>query len=685
MRFKFKKCCFSSLITDVCIRKRHLNNIFIFIFFLINATNAQENSYKEVPSFKEFKNTTIYQITQDTFNNIWLATNKGLLRFNGEEIKSFDFNIGESAGDIKTIFCKNDSIFIGKNNSLHLKTQNELFTFDAKSVNKIYNFKNNYYVVSNQGILHFRKNYLQPLKTEYNLDFSIIHDLIFYNNHFIVASNSGLWQLESLLKPTKIKQISKGNFSSFLNIDNQLFVVKNNSKIFKLKPNNELVEKYAKKEITTIKKIGPHIFVASKDEGIDILNAANFIFVKRLNKYNSNLNTNYIKAVFEDAEKNIFIATDNNLFIKKNKSTLKKPTVQIADVMVNYFSVDSINTFNYKSVLELNRNQNNISFLLESVSISNPKNIEFRYKLNDTFSPWNSQKQINFANLKPGSYVFTAETRFKNGKETNAKSFSFKIDTPIYKKAWFIILLVIFLCLLFAGLLEIYIRKIKKKNQQKVAALELENHLLSLEQKALQLQMNPHFIFNVLNGIKALGNSDNKTALNTTISQFSVLLRSVLNNSRLEEISLQEEVETLENYLNLEQKMSSKTFTFSIKTKLNNIDAEEILIPPMLLQPFVENAIKHGISQINTKGTIHISFEVKKRFLECSVTDNGIGIFNSQKNKTNTTHNSVALKVTKERIENLSKYSSFSVEEIKKENEILGTKVWFKIPLKTDY
>jgi sensor histidine kinase YesM len=250
---------------------------------------------------------------------------------------------------------------------------------------------------------------------------------------------------------------------------------------------------------------------------------------------------------------------------------------------------------------------------------------------------------------------------------------------------WFFIVCGIILCLLLAGFIDLYIRKLNKKNQQKVNALKAENHLLTLEQKALQLQMNPHFIFNVLNGIKALGNSGKPKELNKIISQFSILLRSVLNNSRLEEISLKDEIETLKNYLELEQKMNSKSFEYVIETSLNNIDSEEILIPPMLLQPFIENCIKHAFQPNTTNPKIKLLFEVKNNFLHFTIEDNGIGYHQSKKEKVKTNHQSVALEVTKERIEHVSKYNSFSIEEIKNDKEVSGTKVGFKIPLKTDY
>jgi two-component system sensor histidine kinase LytS len=677
-----EKFCFVACLSD-WIQKW---NIFLLLFILsFFVTNSQENSYQKVQVFKEFENFTVQEITQDKFNNIWLSTNKGLLKFDGISFTNFDFEIDESSQNVNTIFAKNDSLFIGKNKSLYLKIHQQLLSFEAGSVNKIFEHNNKYFIASNQGILYFNTNYLQPLKTTYSLDFAVVNDLIFHKNKFIVSSNNGLWLVSDLLQPEKIVLIDKGNYSSLLQINNSLFVVKNNSEIQELNTENALVKKYVKSEITSISFINNKIFVASKNEGIDILNSNNFIFEKRINKYNSNLNSNSINAVFEDAEKNIFIATENELYIKKRKPIIRKATLEIIDLKINYASVAAINFNSYNAVLQLKSYQNNISFSLQSTSISAPKEIEFRYKLNDDFSPWNANNQINFASLNPGTYEFNVESRFKNSSIVSAKKISFFIDSPFYKKVWFFIFCGIIFCLFLAGILEINGRKLNKKNKQEVAALKLENHLFILEQKALQLQMNPHFIFNVLNGIKALGNSDNKEELNKTISQFSILLRSILNNSRLEEISLKEEIETLENYFSLEQQMSSKTFEFFIEINLHNMDPEEILIPPMLLQPFIENAIKHGVSKITSEAIIRVVFEVKHGFLECAIRDNGIGLHQSQKENKTKNHSSVALKITKERIENVSKFSAFSAEEIKEENTILGTKIWFRIPLKLDY
>lgn len=227
------------------------------------------------------------------------------------------------------------------------------------------------------------------------------------------------------------------------------------------------------------------------------------------------------------------------------------------------------------------------------------------------------------------------------------------------------------------------VKKIRAKNEAKIQQLELENHLLTLEQKALQLQMNPHFIFNVLNGIKSMGLAGKTQELTFTINKFSSLLRSILNTSRQEEVSLQEEITTLTNYLALEQQMSPFNFDFKISPNLS-CDPEEILIPPMLIQPFVENSIKHGIQHKND-GSITLNFYDRHDFLHCDIIDNGMGIYQSQKNKTTQSHKSLAIKVTKERIANLAYGSALTFEELQENDRVVGTKVSIKIPLKTDF
>jgi len=391
-------------------------------------------------------------------------------------------------------------------------------------------------------------------------------------------------------------------------------------------------------------------------------------------------------AIDKDSEGNIWFGTMNGLtkYIPTNNQMKKiKPNLYFERIEVGFQPIDTIDVNNYSEVLNLKPTENNLSFQFKSVDINHPKGVQYRRKLNrgesdGEFSPWSSEESVNFANLRAGTYEFTVQARNMDWLESKPISFQFFIDKPWYQKSWFLGIVYVGSALIILLIVLISSRRIKQKNKRKVAQLELENHLLSLEQKALQLQMNPHFIFNVLNGIKAMGYEGDTEQMNSTINTFATLLRSILNSSREEEISLQQEVQTLENYLILEQQMAAQPFDYEIKTDTNGIDLEEILIPPMLIQPFVENSVKHGFQHNAIKGKVTVSFQVQDEFLECEVKDNGIGIEQS-KLKKKSHHPSTALKVTKERIESLSKNHQLKIREEQ------GTIVSFRLPLKTDF
>lgn len=199
-------------------------------------------------------------------------------------------------------------------------------------------------------------------------------------------------------------------------------------------------------------------------------------------------------------------------------------------------------------------------------------------------------------------------------------------------------------------------------------------------QKLLRLQMNPHFIFNALTSIQSymLDKDSKKAAI--YLSSFSKLTRSILNNSRQEIISLEEEIETIENYLKIQQMRHENCFSYEVIVD-EELDTEIIQIPPMLSQPFVENSIVHGVKDIDYKGEIIVEFKKNEDFMQISVEDNGKGIEkNIQK-----THKSHATDITKERLKiinkNKKKIISFEIINLKDVSEMSGTKVVFNLPL----
>lgn len=396
-------------------------------------------------------------------------------------------------------------------------------------------------------------------------------------------------------------------------------------------------------------------------------------------------------AIEKDALGNIWFGTIRGLTtyeFEENKRDTIKPTIHFEKVEVVYNSVDTISLSDWTNsdkTLNLKPTDNHLSFAFKTVDINHPEEIQYRWRMNTTeWSSWSTDTKIVLASLVAGDYVFEAQSKTANRLVSNPIKFQFFIGTPLVKQLWFQITIASGILLLMIFIFWLFLRNLKIKNKNKEHNLELQNHLLKMEQKALRLQMNPHFIFNVLNGVKAMGANDIKK-MNTTINKFAALLRLTLDNSRQDSISLRKEISTLRNYIEVEQLMNEKPFKYVIYID-DLINADEVLIPPMLVQPFVENAIRHGILTVNRAGMLEISFSIKNDELHCSIQDNGIGFEQSKLKLVDVDHQSMALEVTKERIESLSGKDSFKIEELKdNDNKVLGTIVTFKIPLLTDY
>ncbi|WP_026777717.1 histidine kinase [Polaribacter sp. Hel_I_88] len=655
------------------ILKKYL--LFLVLIFSAFITNAQQN-IKNITVENGLPSNTIFDIQQDKTGYLLIATNKGLVKFDGDDFTQIN--------KLKTnvIGLKEDVIYTGTENGLFIKNKSKEQFLPSKKILKIFFQNEELFLGTEEGIYHLKNNILVSVKINATVDFSIINDIIFHNNSFYIASNKGLWQIDNLQNPRNIFRISTKNIVSLLTFQENVIAATLNNGLLII--NDNLIEKEIAtlENISSIKKLKNEIWVTSKTNGLEVFVLPSFSFKQKINKYNS-LTTNTIYDVFKDRQNSIFIASDQGIFSIKNdveNQSFFKPTIYFENLQVNHQDVDSLLT---AKKVNFSNSENNISITFKTVHISNPKKVNYRYTLNNEFSPWSVNNTIQFPNLNAGNYNFQVQSKIDND-ESDIIRFAFRIDAPFYKKAWFIFAVVISFLIIGYFYLDFYLKNITKKHKEKLDSLKLKNRLLSLEQKALQLQMNPHFIFNVLNGIKALGNTNKVDELNATISKFSVLLRGILNNSRTEEITLQEEITLLKNYIELEQRMSSKTFTFTITSNLNNIDPDEILIPTMLLQPFVENCVQHAF-QKNDLGTIQINFDVKHSFLECVIIDNGIGIHQSKKRKTVTDYKSVALNVTKERLHIVSNKSNFKIDEIIEDTKVKGTKVSFRIPLKTDY
>jgi LytS/YehU family sensor histidine kinase len=281
------------------------------------------------------------------------------------------------------------------------------------------------------------------------------------------------------------------------------------------------------------------------------------------------------------------------------------------------------------------------------------QNIELQEKLTDIETKYQTEKKEQQIAL------LNRENELKNARLKSQRMI-----------LWGGILLVV-----FAGsLLFLIVRQRRRQLQAK------QNEL---EQKLLRSQMNPHFIFNSLGAIQSfmMKNDGRKAAF--YLSSFSSLMRSILKNSREEWITLQEEKQTLENYLNLHQLRLGEKLSFSVSVA-SDLEPESLILPPMLIQPFVENAIVHGIEPLDENGQITISFSQENEQLKITVEDNGKGIENGEKREN---HTSYALRIFEERVANLKRtigaevYSHIGKRAVSDEQNP-GTRVTVKLPLK---
>lgn len=226
------------------------------------------------------------------------------------------------------------------------------------------------------------------------------------------------------------------------------------------------------------------------------------------------------------------------------------------------------------------------------------------------------------------------------------------------------------------------------KREKEMEVLKLENDLSEWKLSALRSQMNPHFIFNAMNSIQQFTYSNDVDSANHYITKFSTLMRKVLNASQKSVITIDEELEILRLYLDIENLRMENQLSYNIEVP-DDLETDAIKIPSMVVQPFIENALKHGLSGKNGHKSIDISFElVNDELLKVIVIDNGIGFSNSLKKKVKTSnlfqHESKSLSIVENRIKSMRKeidFEAYNLEDILESNVIVGTKASIFIPI----
>ncbi|MFH1320671.1 MAG: two-component regulator propeller domain-containing protein [Bacteroidota bacterium] len=387
-------------------------------------------------------------------------------------------------------------------------------------------------------------------------------------------------------------------------------------------------------------------------------------------------------GVYKDNDGSIWFGTVNGLV--KYDSEKYHPNKAESKTNITGFRIFYKDTILFQNAI-LPYNLNSIFFEYIGICLTNPQKVRYQYKLDGydkEWSPVTKEKYATYANLPPGKYVFKVKScnnEFKWNKD--AATFSFIIATPFWKTGWFRVLaLVIIAGIIWLGLF-LRIQNIKRK-------IELDRKIDNLKLQALRSQMNPHFIFNSLNSIQHYINNNEKKPANIYLSKFADLIRLILENSQKSLVLISDNLKALKLYIELEQLRFENRFDYTIAVD-PAIDIDYVKIPPMLIQPYVENALIHGLLPKPGKGEIHISLKRENIFVTCTVEDNGIGRKRSEelkKQNYNKLYKPAGMKLTKERIEtlNILKKSNLSVEVTDLANtkgEPSGTRVKIYIPL----
>ncbi len=397
--------------------------------------------------------------------------------------------------------------------------------------------------------------------------------------------------------------------------------------------------------------------------------------------YNLNISNYDINDILVDGKQLLLLVNDGIIQteIGKNEPKNIKPLFRINRIQSKELEFDK------DAKIQVSHKYNQLSVGYSILDFGNSIPETLYYNINNGAWQATSQKSrtLTFPMLEPGSYTVA----FKLGDELLNEKISFKIDKPWWKQLWFILLSITAISCLAYVFYRNRVNALSRQNILLEENIRLEKNLRNSVLTTIKSQMNPHFLYNALNTIQAYIYTNDKENAGKYLLKFSKLTRRVLEMSEKEAIDLNEEIETIKLYLELEHARFSDDFNYQID--LSNVQhIEKIKVPPMLIQPYIENAIKHGLLHKNGQKELRIFFIEENDYLVVKIDDNGIGRkrsteLNQNRNKQ---HQSFASEANSKRLEvlNYGKINKVSVEiEDKMDNYNMptGTLVTLHIPI----
>jgi len=623
---------------------------------------------------------------EDSKGNIWVGSNVGIFKIdkNTEEIRYYDlegcqFNnfFNDSKDNLYAINWADLSIYPDITNSFKHYLYNYYEHNSPINISKIKSKDNEIWFTSKDyGLFVYDYNKFYSSKKQKHLNNLSFNDICFdKQGNVITGSNNGVIYI-----------------FDFLNNTIQLK--------YKIGCENGLIGS----SIRYLSCTNDNLLIAGTNAGLNIIDLNKLyntqkIVVRSINNAKGFTDYSGNNSVIQD-NNYLWIGSNDNL-IKVNLENIRKEENTYINFYLKSFSVNNEN-FNLekiknkdpwtnipKSTLKFPYYKNSVTFAYDVISYLDPENINFRYKLEGFNKEWindTKDQKIVFQNLKPGKYRLRIRI-FKTNDNISSQelSISFIISSPLWFKWWFIIICITGLIFIVWIIVQLRTRNIKKKERVRS---EINERISEFEMKALRAQMNPHFIFNAINSIQNyMLDNDVDAALNY-LSDFAKLIRLTLDNVSKKQVTLEDELSYLKYYLNLEQMRFGKKFETVIILP-PDYENSKIIIPSMILQPFVENSIKHGFAFKTEGGKIKLEFQISDdNILKCIIEDNGIGREKSRElHKGNKGYQSKGTFITNERLSLLNQtkprkgYKVETNDLYDKYNLVCGTRVEIYIPI----
>lgn len=422
---------------------------------------------------------------------------------------------------------------------------------------------------------------------------------------------------------------------------------------------------------------------AGSEKGLNRVDISGISYTVKKFTVTDGLASDVINTVYSDSEY-VFAGTSLGItYFNENKIALNSVCMlRITQILAGTDTLD-----NNSHTISLDHNTNSLYISFSGISYKSAGNITYYYRLKGLDDRWTaiSANFANFPSVPTGVYTLEMYAVNKYGIKSDTLRFNITVAPSLIERTWFRIMLGTLFLWLVWYFTQKRIQAVRNSEQKKN---EMNQKMAELENLALRSQMNPHFIFNCLNAIQHYVMDKDVEGANRFINDFSYLIRQTLDFSSRPEISVGEEIQYLQTYLNLEEERLEHKFTSRIFVN-ENINTADTFIPSLMLQPYVENAVRHGVRyRDDDRGLIAISVTTENNHLVFRIEDNGVGRRASQEFKNNNVirYQSKGMSLTESRVELLNRGSSrkinIVVDDIIENDICAGTVVIATFPLK---